>query len=68
MNNCAKKNEIDLLFEMVKARYGNWLSIEELEEVHKGVTAIVETANALESVKLTNSDEPFSVFQPFREE
>ena len=68
MNHRDENNERDLLFEMVKARYGDRLSTEELEEVHKGVTVIVETANVLRLVKLTNSDEPFSVFKPYRGE
>jgi hypothetical protein len=68
MNNCAESNEIDRLFEIVKSRYGHWLNTEELKEVWKGVSAIVETAKSLKSVKLTNGDEPFSVFKPYHED
>jgi hypothetical protein len=68
MDNCAESKEVDRLFEIVKARYGNRLDTEQLKEVRKGVAVIVETADTLASVKLTNSDEPFSVFKPYREE
>ena len=51
---------------MVKKRYGERLSPEELEEVRKGVERITETAETLRSVKLENWDEPFFVFKPHR--
>ncbi len=69
MSNCKKKNkESEVLFKLVKNRYGERLGPEELEEVRKGVEKITETAEALKSVKLENWDEPFSVFKPYRRE
>ena len=62
------KTESEFLFELVKTRYGERLTPEELEEVRKGVERISETAEALRAVNLGNGDEPFSVFIPFREE
>ncbi len=62
------KTESEFLFELVKTRYGERLTADELEEVRKGVERISETAEALRAVKLGNRDEPFSVFIPFREE
>ncbi len=62
------KTESEFLFELVKTRYGERLTADELEEVRKGVERISETAEALRAVKLGNEDEPFSVFIPFREE
>ena len=58
--------EAELLFEMVRNRYGDRLSAEELEEVRKGVEGIVEAAESLRSVKLGNGTEPFSIFKPYR--
>ena len=58
--------EAEFLFEMVKDRYGNRLSAEELEEVRKGVLGLVKTAEVLRSVKLGNSTEPFSIFKPYK--
>ena len=67
MSNCKEQNdESEILFKMVKKRYGERLSPEELEEVRKGVERITETAEALRSVKLENWDEPFFVFMPYR--
>lgn len=60
------KNEVDDLFEFVRKRYGNRLTQEELENVREKVVQIVETAVALRSVRLKNSDEPFFVFSPLR--
>lgn len=51
---------------MVRNRYGDRLSAEELEEVRKGVKIIAEAAEALRSVKLGNGSEPFSIFKPYK--
>ncbi|MFQ6075309.1 MAG: hypothetical protein ACE5Z5_04120 [Candidatus Bathyarchaeia archaeon] len=64
----TKSKEAEILFSMARDRYGDHLSPEELEGVRKGVEAIVEAAEALRSVRLENSDEPFSVFAPYRKE
>ena len=60
--------ESDFLFEMVKDRYGDRLTADELEEVRKGVEGIVEATRALRSVKLGNGTEPFSIFKPYKKE
>ena len=60
--------ESDFLFEMVKDRYGDRLTADELEEVRKGVEGIVEAAETLRSVKLGNGTEPFSIFKPYKKE
>ncbi len=51
---------------MVRERYGDLLSAEELEEVRKGVQGIAKAAEALRSVKLENGTEPFSIFKPYK--
>ena len=58
--------EAEFLFEMVRDRYGDLLSAEELKEVRKGVEGIAKAAEALRSVKLGNGTEPFSIFKPYR--
>ena len=58
--------EAEFLFEMVRDRYRDLLSVEELEEVRKGVEGIAKAAEALRSVKLGNGTEPFSIFKPYR--
>jgi len=60
--------ESEHLFNIVKERYGDRLSDEELAEVKKGVEKIVEAAEKLREVRLENGDEPFFVFKPYRGE
>ena len=63
----SKENkESEHLFNIVKERYGERLSEEELAEVRKGVDRIVEAAEKLREVRLENGDEPFFVFRPYR--
>ncbi len=62
------KPESEILFGIVRERYGDRLNDDELEEVRKGVDALAEAAESLREVKLENGDEPFSVFTPYRGE
>ncbi|MBN2334196.1 hypothetical protein JXL21_01465 [Candidatus Bathyarchaeota archaeon] len=64
----SKTAEAEKLFTLVKERYGDKLTEEELEEVRKNVERIVETSMELRAVELGNWDEPFSVFKPYRRE
>ena len=61
-----ESSEAEHLFNIIKERYGDRLSEEELTEVRKGVERMVEAAEKLRAVKLENSDEPFFVFRPYR--
>jgi len=63
-----ESKEAEYLFELVKNRYGDRLSEEELEEVKTGVEKVVEASVTLRSIELENADEPFSVFKPYRKE
>ncbi len=58
--------EAELLFALVRARYGERLTPAELEEVRKGVEGIAQAARALRAVRTENSDEPFQPFVPYR--
>ena len=58
----------DALFEMVRERYGDRLSPDELEEVREAVEGIADAAEAVRAEKLDNGVEPFSVFTPYRKE
>ena len=58
----------DEMFQMVRRRYGQNLTKEELEQVQKGVEGIVSAAEAMQAVDLKNGDEPHSVFVPYRKE
>jgi hypothetical protein len=58
------RSEEELLFSLVRERYGSRLNPEELESVRKGMAAIVETARALRTVRLDNADAPLLPHRP----
>jgi hypothetical protein len=51
-------SEVDLLFTLVRERYGTRLTPEELEAVRTGVAAVVEGVRALRAVRVDNADGP----------
>ncbi|MQY83468.1 hypothetical protein GH157_07240 [archaeon] len=61
-----ESGESEHLFNIIKERYGERLSDDELAEVKKGVEKIVEAAEKLREIRLENGDEPFFVFKPYR--
>lgn len=60
--------EADALFEIVRQRYGDRLTREQLDDLRKIVQAQVEAARALRPMRLTNADEPMQFFAPYRAE
>jgi len=69
MSEPVKPNpEADALFEIVRQRYGDRLTPEQLDELSRIVRAQVEAARALRAARLTNADEPFQPFAPYRAE
>ena len=60
--------EIDARLNLVERRYGDRLPPDKLDDVRKTVGEIVESAEAMMAVKLDNSDEPLSLFLPYRRE
>lgn len=65
-NDKIEKREAKLLFHIVREKYGNYLNVDELNEVFCEVKSLVEAAEALRSVKLEYWDEPSSIFLPYR--
>ena len=63
-----ESSESEHLFNIIKERYGERLSDEELAEVKKGVDRLMEAAEKLREIRLENGDEPFFVFRPYRGE
>ncbi len=61
-------SESEARLHMIRQRYGERLTSQELEEVRQGVEGIAKVAEALRAVKLDNSDEPFSIFTPYVKE
>ena len=60
--------ESEALFNVIRQCYGHRLTPDELEAVRKGVTGVSQAAVALRAVKLNNSDEPFALGIPYRQE
>ncbi|HEY4908033.1 MAG TPA: hypothetical protein VIJ73_00935 [Methylomirabilota bacterium] len=58
--------ESDTLFEIVRQRYAARLKPEQLDELRKIVRGQADVARALRAVRLTNADEPFQRFEPYR--
>ena len=60
--------ETCILLELVKKRYGDRLTEEQITQVEKKIKNNLETAEKLRSVELENGDEPYNVFKPYRRE
>ena len=60
--------EVESLLSIVRARYGDRLTPEELEGVRQNIEGIVTAARALRAVRLDNADEPAPPFVPYRAE
>lgn len=58
--------ETCILMELVKERYGERLTEEQLEHVENSLKRVMDTGKALKEVPLENSDEPYNVFRPYR--
>jgi len=58
--------EVEALFALVHARYGERVTEEQLAELRAIVAGTVERAQALRAIRLKNSDEPAQPFAPFR--
>jgi hypothetical protein len=58
--------EIDLRLALVRHRYGDRLTPEQLDALREAVQGLVEQVAALRKVRLTNADEPLQRFSPFR--
>jgi hypothetical protein len=54
----AGQDESELLFSLVRQRYGNRLTAAQLEAVQKGVATIVDAVRTLRAVRLENADGP----------
>ena len=68
MSDTVNDRESEHLFSIIKERYGDRLTEEQLDEVRVGVNRLTEAAKALREIRLENWDEPFSVFRPFKGE
>ena len=65
-SNADNSLEQDLLFAIIKEKYGHLLTAEQLDGVRSAVMGQRDVCLALRAVKLTNDVEPFSSFMPYR--
>ena len=61
-------SEADLLFAVVRRRYADRLSDEDLQALRRSVDEVARLAAALRAVRLGNADEPFQRFEAFRDD
>ena len=62
----AVRAEVEVMFALVRERYGDRLAPDELEAVRTAVEGLVQAARALRAVRLTNADEPGQPFAAYR--
>ena len=60
----APSAEADALAAVVKARFGQYLTPPEMEEVKRGIERNLRNAEAISKIKIGNSDEPDFMFHP----
>ena len=60
----AARSEAEILFLLLRERYGSRLTLEDLQAVRTGLEAIVEGAQSLRAVKLDNADGPLLPRRP----
>lgn len=58
--------ETSILMKLVKERYGDRLTEDQLEHVKNSLESVLDASRSLRDVPLENSDEPYNVFKPFR--
>lgn len=58
--------EPELLFAIIKEKYGHLLNDEQLDSVRTAIVGQREVFRPIREYKLSNGVEPFSNFRPFR--
>lgn len=62
------KTEKEHMFERIKTLYGDRLNEEQLAAVEASLDPVVAVLEQIRAVPLENSDEPYSVFKPYRKD
>lgn len=62
----GKSLEQDLMYAVVKQKYGHLMDDEQLEEARKTVVGMSGFFKPMRDIPLTNDVEPFSAFKPYR--
>jgi hypothetical protein len=56
--------EADIRLSLIEVRYGDRVTPEELEEIRKGLDALLDNVKAMHVIELENGDEPYPFFKP----
>ena len=64
--NADNSLEQELLFAIIKEKYGHLLTDEQLDSVRTAIVGQREVLRPIREYRLTNDVEPFSNFRPFR--
>jgi hypothetical protein len=62
----AAVNEAEILFALIRERYGTRLDAEQLEELRKTVDGLVRDVATLRAAEIPDDAEPAQPFIPFR--
>jgi len=62
------KTEKEHMFERIKTLYGDRLNEEQLAAVEASLDPVVAVLEQIRAILLENSDEPYSVFKPYRKD
>ena len=60
----AGRSEADILFVLLRERYGGRLTLEDLQAVRAGLEAIVQGAESLRAIRLENAEGPLLPRRP----
>jgi hypothetical protein len=60
------ESEIELRLSLLRLRYGDRLSVEQVDDLRRTMQGIVAQVRALRAVPLANADEPLPRFVPLR--
>jgi hypothetical protein len=63
-----QKTEKEFMFERIKILYEDRLNDEQLAAIESGLDQMISVLDKIRSVPLENSDEPFSIFKPYRKD
>lgn len=61
-------SEKNHMFNRIKELYGDKLTDEQLAAIEASLDPMISVLEKLRSVPLENSDEPYSVFKPYRKD
>jgi hypothetical protein len=63
----SNRPEAEVLLTLIKTRYGDRVTPEQLTEIMGSLTAILDGAAVMRVIKLENGDEPNQTFKPWGE-